>query len=120
MVKVSLPSSAQGLYVFDCIIVLYDKRSTMTDVAIVSNCARFNIPAFIVWSKADQHTRNIMKGMGRDSDDDESNPGSYDRFTDWYISFPTTLVSTVKGKAPRKANDEIELLKDIINQTLGR
>ncbi|KAI6119545.1 interferon-inducible GTPase-domain-containing protein [Pisolithus croceorrhizus] len=139
--------NAQGLYVFDCIIVLFDNRFTMTDVAILSNCARFNIPAFIVRSKADQHIRNVMKEMGHDSDDEDSNSGSHDRLyrearqhfieetrrnvksnlenanlpdRRAYIVSNDTLLSIVKGKAPRKAIDEIELLRDIVNQALAR
>ncbi|KAG2354806.1 interferon-inducible GTPase-domain-containing protein [Suillus spraguei] len=54
--------NAQGLYVFDCIIVLFDNRFTMTDIAILTNCRRFKIPT----------TSVIMKDMGYDSDDDES------------------------------------------------
>ncbi|KAI6120397.1 interferon-inducible GTPase-domain-containing protein, partial [Pisolithus croceorrhizus] len=132
--------NAQGLYVFDCIIVLFDNRFTMTDVAILSNCARFNIPAFIVRSKADQHIRNVMKEMGYDSDDEDSDPESRDRLYQEarqhfieetreniksnlenanlpdrrvYIVSNDTLLSIVKGRAPRKAIDEIELLRDI-------
>ncbi|KAI6034692.1 P-loop containing nucleoside triphosphate hydrolase protein [Pisolithus microcarpus] len=139
--------NAQGLYVFDCIIVLFDNRFTMTDVAILSNCARFNIPAFIVRSKADQHIRNVMKEMGYDSDDENADPESRDRLYQEarqhfiegtreniksnlenanlpdrrvYIVSNDTLVSIVKGRAPRKAIDEIELLRDIVNQTLAR
>ncbi|KAG2060398.1 P-loop containing nucleoside triphosphate hydrolase protein [Suillus hirtellus] len=62
----------QGLYVFDSIIVLFDNRFTMTDIAILTNCRRFKIPTYIVRSKADQHIRNIMEDMGYDSDDDSS------------------------------------------------
>lgn len=139
--------NAQGLYVFDCIIVLFDNRFTMTDVAILSNCARFNIPAFIVRSKADQHIRNVMKEMGYDSDDENADSELRDRLYQEarqhfiegtreniksnlenanlpdrrvYIVSNDTLVSIVKGRAPRKAIDEIELLRDIVNQTLAR
>ncbi|KAI6120400.1 hypothetical protein EV401DRAFT_1956486, partial [Pisolithus croceorrhizus] len=123
-----------GLYVSTAsyYYALFDNRFTMSDVAIVSSCARFNTPAFIVWSKADQHTRDVMNGMGHDRNDDESNLGPHGRLRgetfkprkrDGYISFSTTLLSIVKEKAPRKAVDEIEiqeLPKDIINQTLTR
>ncbi|KAG1797866.1 interferon-inducible GTPase-domain-containing protein [Suillus plorans] len=47
--------NTQGLYVFDGIIVLFDNRFTMTDIAILVNCRRFKIPTYIVRSKADQH-----------------------------------------------------------------
>ncbi|KAI6034847.1 interferon-inducible GTPase-domain-containing protein [Pisolithus orientalis] len=139
--------NAQGLYVFDCIIVLFDNRFTMTDVAILSNCARFDIPAYIVRSKADQHIRNVMKEMGYDSDDKHGNAGLRDRLYSEarqhfigetrknvksnleganlpnrrvYIVSNDALLSIVKGEAPKKAIDETELLRDIVNQTLAR
>ncbi|KAG2368922.1 interferon-inducible GTPase-domain-containing protein, partial [Suillus spraguei] len=64
--------NTQGLYVFDGIIVLFDNRFTMTDIAILTNCRRFNIPTYIVRSKADQHISNIMINMGYNSDDNEN------------------------------------------------
>jgi ribosome biogenesis GTPase A len=45
--------NAQGLYIYDCIIVLFDNRFTMTDIVILTNCRRFNIPTYTVRSKAD-------------------------------------------------------------------
>ncbi|KAI0922846.1 hypothetical protein AcW1_002601 [Taiwanofungus camphoratus] len=63
--------NAQGLYIFDCIIVLFDTRFTETDVAILKNCALFNIPSYIVRSKSKQHILNVMKDMGYDSDDED-------------------------------------------------
>lgn len=70
----------QGLYVFDCIIVVFDNRFTATDIAILSNAKRFGIPAYIVRSKADQHIDNLMKDMECDSDeDDEDDSGRRDR-----------------------------------------
>ncbi|PCH37661.1 hypothetical protein WOLCODRAFT_148611 [Wolfiporia cocos MD-104 SS10] len=57
--------------IFDCIIVLIDTRFTATDVAILRNCARFGMPAYIVRSKSNQHIRNIMEDIGYDSNDDD-------------------------------------------------
>ena len=51
----------QGLFVFDFIVVVYDVRFTKIDVGIVESCYRFNIPVFIVRSKADQHIDNMLK-----------------------------------------------------------
>jgi GTP-binding protein EngB required for normal cell division len=51
----------QGLFVFDFIVMVYDVRFTKIDVGIMENCYRFNIPVFIVRSKADQHIDNMMK-----------------------------------------------------------
>ncbi|KAA8902269.1 interferon-inducible GTPase-domain-containing protein [Sphaerosporella brunnea] len=50
----------QGLFIFDFIIVVYDTRFTQIDADILDNCRRFNIPAFIVRSKANQHIRNLQ------------------------------------------------------------
>lgn len=60
----------QGLYIFDAIIVLFDNRFTATDVAILRNCARFQIPAYIVRSKARQHIENMVSDMGGDDLED--------------------------------------------------
>ena len=62
----------QGLYVFDCIIVLFDTRFTSTDVAILRSCRRYNIPSYIVRSKANQHIKNIIADMeDHAADEDE-------------------------------------------------
>ncbi|KAL4066451.1 interferon-inducible GTPase-domain-containing protein [Scleroderma yunnanense] len=64
----------QGLFIFDCIIVLFDNRFTETDAAILTNCRRFRIPTYIVRSKADMHIDNMIKVdmclEDSDSDDD--------------------------------------------------
>ncbi|KAF9818988.1 hypothetical protein IEO21_02402 [Rhodonia placenta] len=61
----------RGLYVFDCIIVLIDNRFTETDVAILRNCARFQIPSYIVRSKSLRHILNILNDMPCDENSDE-------------------------------------------------
>ncbi|KAL6298578.1 interferon-inducible GTPase-domain-containing protein [Sparassis latifolia] len=66
--------NAQGLYVYDCIIVLFDNRFTETDIALLQNCARFQIPSFIVSSKSENKISAIMNDMqhsNSDSDDDD-------------------------------------------------
>lgn len=127
----------QGLFVFDCIIVVVNNRFTATDVAILSNARRFGIPAFIVRSKADQHIRNVMKDIGYNSEDEGGNKASYFvRARDQYVAEtirsirtnlqeanlpdqPVYLVSnvalqaTVTGKAPKKMLDEVKLLTDL-------
>lgn len=138
--------NAQGLYVFDCIIVLFDNRFTMTDIAILTNCRRFKIPTYIVRSKADQHIRNIMKDMGYDSDDDESEDQKKKLYQDArqqfiqqtrqsvkdnlenanmpdqrvYIVSNEPMLGVVKEKRPRKVIDEIELLNDLIGEAQTR
>ncbi|KIK34995.1 hypothetical protein CY34DRAFT_604741 [Suillus luteus UH-Slu-Lm8-n1] len=140
--------NAQGLYIYDCIIVLFDNRFTMTDIVILTNCRRFKIPTYIVRSKADQHIHNIMKDMGYDSDDDEVQKKRYyhvarqelieqtrqsvkDNLEDAnipdqkvYIVSHETMLGVVKAKRPKKVIDEIELLNDLIwaaqTRRLGR
>jgi hypothetical protein len=127
----------QGLYVFDCIIVVVNNRFTATDVAILTNARRFGIPAFIVRSKADQHIRNLMKDLGYDSDDEGQNRTSfYARARDQYVAETTrsirtnleeaklpdqpiylvsntALLATVTGRVPKKMLDEVKLLTDL-------
>jgi hypothetical protein len=127
----------QGLYVFDCIIVVVNNRFTATDVAILTNARRFGIPAFIVRSKADQHIRNLMKDLGYDSGDEGQNRASfYARARDQYVAETTrsirtnleeaklpdqpiylvsntALLVTVTGRAPKKMLDEVKLLTDL-------
>ncbi|KAI0717629.1 interferon-inducible GTPase-domain-containing protein [Fomitopsis betulina] len=71
----------QGLYIFDCIIVVFDARFTATDVAILRNCVFFQIPTFIVRSKSKQHIVNVAKDLpvdGFDEDDDSEDDGELD------------------------------------------
>ncbi|KAI6097562.1 hypothetical protein F5141DRAFT_1067216 [Pisolithus sp. B1] len=70
--------NAQGLYIFDGIIVLFADRFTGTDIAILRDSARSNIPAYIVRSKADQHIENTMKEMGYDGVNGNNDPGLRD------------------------------------------
>ncbi|KAF5354459.1 hypothetical protein D9758_012414 [Tetrapyrgos nigripes] len=53
----------QGLYVFDAIIVVFDNRFTSTDIAILRDCARWNIRSFIVRSKSDLQLQNLENGL---------------------------------------------------------
>ncbi|KAF9226902.1 P-loop containing nucleoside triphosphate hydrolase protein [Gyrodon lividus] len=133
--------NSQGLYVFDCIVVLFNNRFTMTDQAILTNCRRFKIPTFIVRSKADQHIRNLMKDMGYDSDDDaqgrreELYKATWEQFVTEtrlsvkqnlaeaklpdqrvYIISNKALLGIVKDRSPRKLIDEVELLTDLYGE----
>ncbi|KAI6042793.1 interferon-inducible GTPase-domain-containing protein [Pisolithus marmoratus] len=139
--------NTQGLYIFDCIIVLFDNRFTATDIAILRNSARFNIPAYIVRSKADQQIRNTMREMGYDSDDENGDPGFRNRLYQGarqqfieetrrnvssnlkkanlpdrrvYIISNNTLLSVIKEETPRKAIDEVELRRDMVNHVLAK
>jgi len=138
----------QGLYVFDAIIVLFDGRFTETDITILENCSRLDIPSFIVRSKADVHIHNII--MAKQSDDEEED--EYDprrsqqqygaakaqlvrqtretvslnlrqaKLSDQrvYVVSANNLHMLVKNKKPHKVIDEIELIRDVYLEALGR
>lgn len=132
--------NSQGLYIFDCVIVLFNNRFTMTDQAILTNCRRFQIPTFIVRSKADQHIRNLMGEMGYDSDDEaETKEGMYktarEQFINEtrrgvkgnlleaqlpdqqvYIVSHKVLLGIVRDKSPKRTIDELELLRDLYDE----
>ena len=138
----------QCLYVFDFIIVLFDNRFTVTDIAILLNARRFNIPTYIVRSKADQHIRNIMREKGYDSDGDDEEDAEHrnklykaarKEFTEStrksvkanledaslpdqrvYIVSSATILSIVLNKLPKKTIDEVDLLNDLLNQVHSR
>ncbi|KAG6337377.1 hypothetical protein ID866_1700 [Astraeus odoratus] len=138
--------NAQGLFVFDCVIVLFDNRFTQTDIAILKNCRRFQIPAYIVRSKADVHIRNIMYDDGYNSDHDDGSRREalyYRARTRFiadtqatvrqnlkgadlpnqrvYIISNRTLMSTVKDRIlSSKIIDELELIKDILEEACSR
>ncbi|KAI6017195.1 interferon-inducible GTPase-domain-containing protein [Pisolithus microcarpus] len=138
----------QGLFVFDCIIVLVGDRFTQTDLAILENCRRFQIPTYIVRSKADFHVRNLMNDMGYDSDDDDDNESQYETMYNAarercisdtqatvqqnlgdamlpvqkvYLVSNKVLLSAVKKRTlPKTALDEMELLKDLLEEACAR
>ncbi|KAF8138957.1 P-loop containing nucleoside triphosphate hydrolase protein [Boletus edulis] len=129
--------NSQGLYVFDCVIVLFNNRFTMTDQAILTNCRRYRIPTFIVRSKADQHIRNLMKEMGYDSDDEgqtkermyraareqfiaETHRSVKENLQEAqlpdqrvYIVSHKSVLGIVRDKTPKRTIDELELLRDL-------
>ena len=79
----------QGLFVFDFIIMVYDVRFTKIDVNIIENCYRYNIPVFIVRSKADQHIDNMLKEL-------DCVPGS-EEYKTVYQDVKTTYVKETKA-----------------------
>ena len=81
----------QGLFVFDFIVMVYDVRFTKIDVGIMENCYRFNIPVFIVRSKADQHIDNMMK-----AEEIESIPGD-DDYEDIYQETKSRYVGATRS-----------------------
>jgi len=138
--------NSQGLFVFDCIIVLFDARFTTTDIAILTNCRRFQIPTYIVRSKADAHIRNIMRDLGYESESDDrarrtelytaareqyiaetratvqrnlKDAGLTDQRV--YIVCNTTVLSTVKNLTlSPKTVDELDLMRDLLEEAHSR
>ncbi|KAI0717626.1 interferon-inducible GTPase-domain-containing protein [Fomitopsis betulina] len=129
----------QGLYIFNCIIVVIDSRFTATDIAILRNCVRFQIPSFIVRSKSKQHITNIANDMGGDQDDEDDEEDRRTRLArareryirdtrdnfarnledagllaqKVYLVDKDILVKTVKGRSSADAIDEDNLLRDM-------
>lgn len=138
--------NTQGLFVFDCIIVLLDNRLTRTDLSILANSRRFQIPTYIVRSKADVHIRNIMDDMSDDGDDiDETrsitlyNAARDQHIADTlesvknglregglpnqrvYVVSHRTLMSTVKNRVlSQKTIHELELIRDLLEEACTR
>jgi hypothetical protein len=62
-------------------------------VTIIKNCERFNIPLFIVRSKADAHIRNIIiQDLGYDEDDDDAS----DHYDDYQTQARQLLIDTTR------------------------
>jgi energy-coupling factor transporter ATP-binding protein EcfA2 len=133
----------QGLFVFESIVILFDNRFTLTDIAILANARHFNIPTYIVRSKADCYIQNIMLDMGCDSDHGNEDAerrnelfnAARKQFIEEtrksvranlenanlpdqrvYIVSSNTLLSIVRKKTPKKTIDEVELLHDLFSQ----
>ncbi|KZT69888.1 hypothetical protein DAEQUDRAFT_726207 [Daedalea quercina L-15889] len=131
----------QGLYIFNCIIVVIDNRFTATDIAILRNCVRFQIPTFIVRSKSSQHIRNNANDMsgGKDDEDEEDEETERERMARAreryiqdtrenfahnleeaallaqrvYLVDKDNMVKAVKGKKSRDYIDEEDLVRDM-------
>ncbi|PCH37658.1 nucleoside triphosphate hydrolase protein, partial [Wolfiporia cocos MD-104 SS10] len=137
--------NAQGLYIFDCIIVLFDNRFTESDVAILRNCERFNITAYIVRSKSNQHIRNILADMGYESDEEDrtlkrtlirearekyvtETRASVARNLEEaglpqqrvYIVAKDTMAKIVREEPAKDFLDELELLRDLLTEARAR
>lgn len=136
----------QGLFIFDCIVLLFDTRFTATDVAILTNCRRFQIPTYIVRSKSDVHIRNIMRDMGYESDNDgrERRQELHKTAQEQYIAETratvqsnlqevhlqdqkvytvcnTSLLSIIKNhKISPRVIDELDLINDLLNEARSR
>ncbi|KAI6011312.1 interferon-inducible GTPase-domain-containing protein [Pisolithus marmoratus] len=90
----------QGLFVFDCIIVLFDNRFTQTDAAILTNCRRFQIPTYIVRSKADVHISNVLNDTGYDPDEDEG-----DQYQSLYVQAREQFITATRATVQRNLQD---------------
>ncbi|KAL4066455.1 interferon-inducible GTPase-domain-containing protein [Scleroderma yunnanense] len=128
----------QGLFAFDCIVVLLDNRFTQIDVAILTNCRRFQIPTYIVRLKADVHIDNIIADM-KCADDEEDDDSTREQFIAArrsivesnlrdaklpeqrvYCISKKALLSIKKGKLLPEAIDEVEFIQDILKEAQSR
>ncbi|KAF9059575.1 interferon-inducible GTPase-domain-containing protein, partial [Rhodocollybia butyracea] len=121
----------QGLYIFDAIIVLFDSRFVDTDISILKNCKKFNIPAFIVRSKSDVHMKAIAdekrEALEVDESEDEEDVRSKEREVrmkridadakGWYISLTR---QNVKENLKKAGLDEEQRIYLISRRTLLR
>ncbi|EED80792.1 predicted protein [Postia placenta Mad-698-R] len=131
----------QGMYIFDCVVVLMDNRFTETDIAILRNCALFQIPAYIVRSKSRQHIRNVIEDIvGEDSPiSDAVRKEAHKRYVDQtkktvddnlreaklptkrvYMVDKAALVTIAKGEKPVRYIDELDLVYDLLQEASKR
>ncbi|EPS98976.1 hypothetical protein FOMPIDRAFT_1103069, partial [Fomitopsis schrenkii] len=132
----------QGLYIFDCIVVLFDNRFTETDVAILRNCAACKIPTYIVRSKSRQHIRNVLDDKADvDIDDPDVRAAAREEYIAAtramvernlqeakpplpeqraYVVDKETLTQVVNGKEPKDCIDEWLLLQDLLGEARRR
>ena len=61
--------NAQGLFIFDFIIVVIGDRFMERDLDILAGCEMYNIPSFVVRSKADSHIECVMNSFDCSYDD---------------------------------------------------
>lgn len=136
----------RGLFVFDCIVVVFDGRLTQMDIAILANCRRFQIPTYIVRSKADVLVRNILDDMESDADEDDGaqHQSLYAQACEEFITATRVTVqrtlreanlpeqkvyivssrhlrTITKGeKLSPEVIDELELMKDLLEEARSR
>ncbi|KAH8832419.1 P-loop containing nucleoside triphosphate hydrolase protein [Flagelloscypha sp. PMI_526] len=72
----SIPTSnyfnAQGLFALDCIIILVKDSFQEHDAALISRCAKLDIPTYIARSHSDSHIRDICVDNGEDPEDKDA------------------------------------------------
>jgi hypothetical protein len=113
------------------------------DISILENCRRFNIPAFIVRSKADNHIRQTMKDLGytkeRKAEKERFYTDACEMFVNdtrrnleetllsadlpdqrVYIISSETLCKLADGKNAEKVIDEDELIRDVLQAAYDR
>ncbi|KAF8836166.1 hypothetical protein BDN67DRAFT_984122 [Paxillus ammoniavirescens] len=115
----------QGLYVFDCIIVVFDSRFTMTDIATLVNCKRGydsdDDDGGRTW-------RNTLYTEAREQYIAETRANIKQNLEDAnlpdqrvYMVSNTVLLSIVKNQIlPPKIIDELELMRDLFKCCMKR
>ncbi|KAI6094189.1 P-loop containing nucleoside triphosphate hydrolase protein [Pisolithus sp. B1] len=136
--------NTQGVFVFDCIIVLFNNCFMEMDTAILMNCMRLPISTCIVRSKGDVHILNIMQKDGYDNNHDDTTvceslfPSAHSQFIMQmrvtikknlkeaglpdqrvYMVSNKTLLSIVKDRSlrfPHRIINKLELIKDVLDE----
>ncbi|KAF5386301.1 hypothetical protein D9757_008569 [Collybiopsis confluens] len=115
----------QGLFIFDCIILLWNVRLTDTDIAILDNCPRYPIPCVIVRSKSDHHIRSISYRMRDlievdDTIDDDEREERLDSIPSEAQAVYCTETRQSVEKNQRKAELPSQRVYTVTNRTLYR
>lgn len=95
----------QGLFVFDLVVLAIGDRFEESDVRMVEDYTRFQIPIFIMRSKADIHILNSMKEYG-DYRRVEENPALYAKCRDEFIFETQRTVREGLARSRQKLPDQ--------------
>lgn len=134
----------QGLFIFDCIIVVFDIRFTAADIAILKCCKYLKIPTYIVRSKALMHIQNTIADTAREGSPNENEAKrwqaareAFERETQAnvnanlkaagleeqhvYIVERATMLHLVRGEDPGEfLLDEANLMRTVLEETRRR
>lgn len=106
----------QGLFVFDLVVLAIGDRFEEIDVRIIEDCARFQIPTFIVRSKADMHILNSMKEYGNVRGI-EDNPALYAKCRDDFIQETQRTVSEGLQRQNLPDQEVYIVSRDVLQRT---
>ena len=74
----------QGLYIFDFVVVLVDKRMLKLDLEILRHCEEYKVPCYIVRSNSDLYVLNVLQDLGYERSD--TDPDHYSSAQEKFIA----------------------------------